>query len=118
MEEGLNVTVLEYDDLQTMSQTHWGVYDSPVRFPSDTAVWEAMCSPCRTYHLGKPMKLVELEAMPRDLQLRYLRKLRQLGATADEVGKMLGIAPAGLSGWGICFDRPNPTAWAAFLHQC
>lgn len=118
MEEGLNVKVLEYDDLQTMSQTHWGVYDSPVRFPSDTATWEALSSPCRTYHLGRPMKLQELEAMPGDLQLRYLRKLRRRGGTAAGVSEMLGVSPARLSQWGVCFDQPNPKAWAAFLHQC
>ena len=118
MEEGLNVKVLEYDDLQTMSQTHWGVCDSPVRFPSDTAGWEAMSSPCRVYRLGSPMTLQELEAMPKDLQMQYLRKLRLLGATAEGVGKMLGISPARLSRWGVRFDRPNASAWAKFLQKC
>ena len=109
--------VLEYDDLQTMSQTHWGVYDSPVRFPSDTATWESLSSPCRVYRLGKPMKLRELEAMPKDLQLQYLRKLRLKGATAEEVGRMLGVSTRRLSRWGVRFDRPNPTVWAEFLRQ-
>lgn len=117
MEEGLNVKVLEYDDLQTMSQTHWGVYDSPVRFPSDTATWETLSSPCRVYRLGKPMTLRELETMPKDLQLQYLKKLRLKGATADEVGRMLGTSLRRLSRWGVRFDKPDPKAWAEFLSQ-
>jgi len=110
--------VLEYDDLQTISQTHWGVFDSPIRFPNDTASWESFSSPCRVYQLGKPMSLRELQAMPGDLQLQYLRRLRSRGATADSVGKMLGIAPSRLSRWGVRFDRPDPAAWAEFLRQC
>ena len=118
MEEGLNVTVFNYDDLQAISQTHWGVYESPVRFPSDTATWETLSSPCCTYHLGKPMTMRQLEAMPRDLQLRYLRKLRKLGATEEAVCRMLGISRTRLSRWGVRFDRPDPAAWTEFLRQC
>ena len=110
--------VLNYDDLQTMSQTHWGVYDSPIRFPSDTASWETHCSPCRTYRLGRPMKLREFEKMPGDLQLQYLRKLRRRGGTADGVGKMLGVSPTVLSRWGVRFDCPDSAAWAEFMRQC
>lgn len=119
MEEGNFVKVFDYDDLQTLSLTHWGPGGSKIRLPNDSAVHGAMNGPCRTYHLGKPMKLQELEAMPRDLQLAYLRKLRRLGASWRGVGDMLGLSPAQLHArWNVCFDMPNPTAWAAFLGQC
>lgn len=114
-----NVKVFDYDDLQKLSLSHWGVSDTTIRLPSDLARTEALNGPCRTYHLGKPMKLQELEAMPRDLQIAYLRRLRRVGGSADTVGRMLGMSPGRLGErWDVRFDRPDPTAWAAFLSQC
>lgn len=118
MEEGFNVKEFLYDDLQTVSQTHWGLSETSVRLPSDRDTDRLRCGPCRIYRLGRPMKLAELESMPRDLQLAYLRRLRLRGGTQDAVGEMLGVPPARLNRWGVRFDRPNPTAWAAFLNQC
>lgn len=111
--------VFDYDDLQRVSLSHWGLGDAAIRLPSDRTRAETLNGPCRTYHLGKPMKLQELEAMPADLQLTYLRKLRSRGATADAVGKMLGVSAKRLrERWDVHFDMPDPTAWAAFLSQC
>lgn len=118
MEEGYNVKVFLYDDLQNVSQTHWGLDETFIRLPSDRVPACALCGPCRTYRLGRPMKLAELESMPRDLQLAYLRRLRHRGGTKDAVGKMLGVSPARLDRWGVRFDRPDPAAWAEFLRQC
>jgi len=113
------VKVFDYDDLQGLALSHWGWSEQLVRLPSDNAAAETLNGPCRTYHLGKPIGLQELEAMPKDLQLRYLRQLRHAGGSCDSVSHMLEITPAQLSGrWNIRFDRPNPTAWAAFISQC
>lgn len=118
MEEGFNVKEFEYDDLQRMALTHWGWGETSVRLPSDRTCAETLDGPCHTYHLGKPMKLQDLEAMPKDLQLAYLRKLRRSGGTRESVGKMLGVKAEKLDTLGVSFDMPNPTAWAAFLGQC
>jgi len=119
MEEGNNVMVFDYDDLQGQALSHWGWSEEIVRLPSDHMASEKLHGPCRTYRLGKPLTLVELEDMPKDLQLRYLRQLRHKGGSCDSVGKMLGLAPGQLSArWQVRFDKPNPTAWAAFVNQC
>ena len=118
MEEGIKVKEFLYDDLQTLSQDRWGLSETTIRLPNDRTSIGTLSGPCRTYRLGRPMKLAELEAMPRDLQLAYLRRLRHRGGTQDAVGEMLGVPPARLNRWGVRFDRPNPTTWAAFLGQC
>lgn len=110
--------VSDYDDLQEKTPTHWGWSYETVRLPNDRQSADLLSGPCRTYHLGRPMKLQELEAMPADLQLRYLRKLRRLGATREGVGKMLGVGPGKMDTLGVRFDMPNPTAWAEFLKSC
>ena len=115
MEEGFSVMVLDYDDLQVTAPTHWGWSYEAVRLPNDRRSVDSLSGPCRTYCLGKPMRLQELEAMPADLQLRYLRKLRRMGATREAVGQMLGVNPGQMDTLGVCFDMPNPTAWAEFL---
>ena len=114
-----NVKVFDYDDLQSVSLSHWGCSDTTIRLPSDRERTETLNGPCRTYRLGIPMKLRELEKLPEDLQLLYLRRLRCAGASADAVGRMLGISSRRLGErWRVRFDRPDPTAWAAFLGQC
>lgn len=119
MEEGFNVMVFDYDDLQGLASSRWGWSEEIIRLPSDHLDMESLHGPCRTYHLGKPLTLAQLEAMPEDLQLRYLRQLRRRGGSCDSVGKMLGLAPGQLSArWQVRFDKPNPTAWANFLGQC
>ena len=119
MEEGFCVKEFDYDDLHGLALSHWGFSEQLIRLPSDNAPAETLNGPCRTYQLGKPICLQELEAMPKDLQLRYLRRLRQAGGSCDMVSHMLGISPAQLSSrWNVRFDKPNPTAWAAFLGQC
>ena len=118
MEEGIYVKVLDYDDLQTLARFCWGSEESTVRLPSDRTAPEKLDGPCKTYCLGKPMSLRELEQMPEDLQLAYLRRLRRRGGTPVQVGRMLGMPPSRLSDrWPVCFDMPNPTAWAEFLGQ-
>ena len=118
MEEGFFVKVFRCDDLQNRSQDHWGLTQDFVRLPHDRVGTAGLNGPCRTYRLSRPMELWELEAMPRDLQLAYLRRLRALGGTRETVGAMLGVPPARVDRWGVRFDRPDPTAWAAVLHTC
>jgi len=113
------VKEFDYDDLQSKAQAHWEPSESHIRLPSDKTSPEKLDGPCMTYHLGKPMKLQELEALPKDLQLMYLRRLRRMGGTQAAVEKMLGMSPARLSDrWPVRFDMPNPTAWAEFLGKC
>lgn len=104
--------------MQTRGQEHWGLSEDLVRLPHDRIGTAGLSGPCRTYRLSRPMKLWELEAMPRDLQLAYLRRLRDFGGTSQTVGEMLGVPPARLDRWGVRFDKPDPTAWAAFLQTC
>ena len=118
MEEGFNVKVLEYDDLQYDALTYWGWGETSVRLPSDRTCAEVLDGPCRSYHLGRPMTLQQLQTMPEDLQRMYLRKLRRKGGSLEGVGKMLGAAPGRFDTLGVQFDMPNPTAWAAFVSQC
>lgn len=110
--------VFRCDDLQTRGQEHWGLSQDLVRLPHDKTGTAGLSGPCRTYRLNRPMQFWELEAMPRDLQLAYLRRLRNFGGTRETVGEMLGVPPARLDRWGVRFDRPDPTAWAAFLQTC
>ncbi|MBP3634155.1 MAG: hypothetical protein J6J43_06250 [Oscillospiraceae bacterium] len=114
MEEGIFVKVFDYDDLQTRALSQLGQVDTQIRLPNDR-LGHTLNGPCRTYRLGRPMTIRELEAMPRDLQILYLRRLRRMGGCAESVGEMLGVLPARLSQWGVCFDRPDPKSWAAFL---
>ena len=119
MEEGYNVKEFDYDVLQTETLAHWGWSEPSIRLPNDGTSQAALNGPCRVYRLGKPMKLQELEAMPQDLQLAYLRRLRRAGATKAAVGRMLGVSPALLDRrWRVRFDMPDSTAWAAFLDKC
>ena len=118
-EEGYHVKEFDYDVLHGQALSHWGWSTELIRLPSDNAAAETLHGPCRTYRLGKPITLQELEAMPKDLQLQYLRALRRRGGSSTSVSRMLGTTPAQLSlRWNVCFDQPNPTAWAAFLSQC
>ena len=89
-----------------------------VRLPSDGVDPSSLHGPCRVYRLGRPMRLDQLEAMPADLQRRYLRRLRQCGGSEETVRAMLQAAPEQMerlhTRHRVAFDRPNPTAWAAF----
>lgn len=110
--------VSEYDDLQMQGQQHWRWWKSAVRLPNDTVPPERLDGPCRTYRLGRPMKLRELEKLPPDLQRSYLRRLRHAGATRKNVSKMLGISQAKVDAMGVRFDKPDPEAWADFMKKC
>lgn len=90
-----------------------------MRLPSDGMTPARLNGPCRTYRLGVPMKLSQLEAMPEDLQRMYLRRLRRSGATQEAAAKMLGGSPAHLQRkFLLQFDQPDAAAWEAFLNKC
>ena len=93
----------------------------PVKLPSDCldpATLERRNGPCRTYRLGRPMRIVEFSEMPADLQRSYLRRLRLRGGSESDVERMLGVAPGRLRRYRVAFDRPDPEAWALFLASC
>lgn len=110
--------VSEYDYLPEKAPTHWGWSHPTVRLPHDRLSADLLSGPCRTYHLGKPMTMHQLQAMPADLQRQYLRKLRAMGAGVEDVAKMLGVSPRKVRTLGVRFDRPDPKSWAEFVKLC
>lgn len=93
-----------------------------VTLPSDhlnPAELERRNGPCRVYRLGAPMDIGQFEAMPRDLQRAYLRRLRQRGGSMEAVQAMLGIDGEKmaqiLASTQVTLDQPDRTSWAAFL---
>jgi len=111
------VKVSDYDHLQ-QAPAYWGWSDPAVRLPHDGLPAEQLSGPCRTYRLGGPMTMQQLQAMPADLQRQYLRRLRRAGATAEDVGNMLGVSVQQAASLGVVFDRPDPKAWAEFCKVC
>ncbi len=89
--------------------------------PSDGVDPSLLNGPCRVYRLGRPMELTELMAMPQELQRMYLNRLRERGASEETAAEMLGISPAQMGQLLRCcrvaLDRPDPEAWADFLHR-
>lgn len=95
-----------------------------VSLPSDNlnpAELQRRNGPCRVYRLGAPMDIQQFEAMPRDLQRTYLRRLRLRGGSAEGVRAMLGISPQQmqqiLARTRVTLDQPDQAAWDEFLHR-
>lgn len=92
-----------------------------VRLPSDGVDPTTLHGRCKSYFLGKPMTLRQLETMPGDLQRDYLRRLRQRGGSQEEVLRMLRAAPEQLrqlqERYHIRFDCPDPKRWADFCRD-
>lgn len=92
-----------------------------VRMPHDSVDPASLHGPCRVYQLGRPMPLAQLNALPADLQRRYLRRLRQRGGSEEAVKRMLGAAPEDMrrlrARYHISFDCPDAARWASFCSQ-
>ena len=80
-------------------RTHNGK-GGPVRFPSDfmsRKEKKAMNGECKTYQINRPMTYREFKAMPNDLQITYVKQLREtFGATDVKIAEMLGTAKSTL----------------------
>lgn len=89
-----------------------------VRLPNDGVDPATLHGRCRSYFLGRPMTLRQLEDMPGDLQRAYLRRLRQRGGSQEEVLRMLRATPEQLrrlqEQYHVSFDCPDPKQWADF----
>ena len=76
-------------------RTHNGK-GGPVRFPSDfmsRKEKKAMNGECKTYQINRPMTYREFKEMPNDLQITYVKRLREVYGVADaEIARMLGVA--------------------------
>lgn len=118
------MTELEFERLQKRyggTSVQAGLKE-PVTLPSDFLAPEELLrrnGPCYVYRLGAPMDIGQFEAMPRDLQRAYLRRLRLRGGSAEGVGAMLGVSRQRLRQLQerdrIVFDKPDPAAWEEFL---
>ena len=122
------MTEFEYDCLQKKRTAHSARLRVGARravsLPSDNlnpAELQGRNGPCRVYRLGVPMDIGQFEAMPRDLQRTYLRRLRQRGGSTEAVRAMLGISGQQmqqiLEQARVTLDQPDQAAWAAFLER-
>lgn len=122
------MTEFEYDYLQKKRTAYSSHLRTGARravsLPSDhlnPAELQSRNGPCRVYRLGEPMNIAEFEAMPRDLQRAYLRRLRLRGGSAEGVRAMLGISGQRmeqiLAQTRVTLDQPDRKAWAAFLKR-
>ena len=113
MEEGNSMTELHYDRLQTQKRQ--------VHLPNDWRDPASLHGPCRTYAMGKPMDLGQMEALPEDLQRAYFRRLRQRGGSEETVGQMLGISAARVQQlerkYRVSLDQPDQAAWSTFCGE-
>lgn len=68
---------------------------APVRLPSDNLTekeLEALNGKLEIYRLGEPMTWKEFKAMPVDLKVEYIQKIRKkFGAPDEHIAKMLGV---------------------------
>ena len=122
------MTEFDYDCLQKkqIARSAWqrvGLRRT-VTFPSDSLTpmeLARLSGPCRVYRLGRPMKIGDFRALPRDLQRTYLQRLRQRGGSRRAVCQMLGITEQQLdqlqAQGGVDFDCPDDAAWQQFLTQ-
>ena len=72
-----------------------------VKLPSDYLTKKElknMSGKCRTYRLNSPMKWREFKAMPEDLQIAYIKAIKEkYNPTVTAIGKMMGVERANLS---------------------
>ena len=122
------MTEFEYDCLQKKRTAYSARLRVGARravsLPSDSlnpAELQSRNGPCRVYRLGVPMDIEQFEAMPRDLQRAYLRRLRQRGGSPEGVRAMLGVSGQQmqqiLERNKVTLDQPDREAWAAFLKR-
>ena len=75
-------------------RTHCGK-GGAVKFPSDyltTKEKKAMNGECKSYRMNDPMKWDEFKKMPEDLQIAYIKAIRQqFNAPDTEITKMMGV---------------------------
>lgn len=81
-------------------KTHCGK-GGRVKFPSDylsKKELNAMNSDVKSYNLNKPMTWKEFRSMPQDLQIMYIKKLRnEFGVPDNVLGKAMGICKSSFS---------------------
>ena len=81
-------------------KTHCGK-GGRVKFPSDylsKKELNAMNSDVKSYNLNKPMTWKEFRSMPQDLQIMYIKKLRnEFGVPDIVLGKAMGICKSSFS---------------------
>lgn len=79
------------------TRTHCGKR-GPVRFPSDSLSKkerEAMNGKCESYRLNDPMTWEEFKSMPEDLQIIYIKALRNKYKVPDRaLARAMGVEPA------------------------
>lgn len=72
-----------------------------VKFPSDYLTKKgvkAMSGECKSYRLNSPMSWHEFRAMPEDLQIAYIKAIKdKYNPTITAIGKMMGVERANLS---------------------
>lgn len=108
-------------------RTHCGK-GGAVKFPSDYLTKKElknMSGEVQAYKLNDPMKWDEFKAMPGDLQVSYVKLLRERFDAPDRnIGEMMGVSKDTISRYlqqlGIsgCKRRHgwNKEAWLAFVH--
>ena len=81
-------------------KTHCGK-GGRVKFPSDylsKKELKAMNGDVKSYNLNKPMTWIEFRSMPKDLQIMYIKKLRnEFGVPDIVLGKAMGICKSSFS---------------------
>ena len=81
-------------------KTHCGK-GGRVKFPSDylsKKELKAMNGDVKTYNLNRPMTWEEFRSMPQDLQIMYIKKLRnEFGVPDSVLGKAMGICRSSFS---------------------
>lgn len=81
-------------------KTHCGK-GGRVKFPSDylsKKELKAMNSDVKTYNLNRPMTWIEFRSMPQDLQIMYIKKLRnEFGVPDIVLSKAMGICKSSFS---------------------
>lgn len=89
-----------------------------VRLPSDRLTdkqLEALNGKCETYCLGKPMTWAQFKAMPDDLKIEYVKKLRKKYSVPDyALAEAMGVSRRtfGKWMWGLGLDLGRQAAAA------
>jgi hypothetical protein len=82
------------------ARTHCGK-SGGVKLPCDfmsKKELKAMSGECKSYRLNSPMSWKELRAMPEDLQIAYIKAIKEkYNPTVTAIGKMMGVERANLS---------------------
>lgn len=84
-----------------------------------------MSGECKSYRLNSPMKWKEFKAMPEDLQIAYIKAIKdKYNPTITAIGKMMGVERANLSKHlrSLGFDKQSkgdhPWDKEAFAEWC